>query len=166
MNPVTNRPATASAPDPPTAPPPRPSIAPPQDSASRPAGLGSPSSATDPDTSAMTSSTRPVTANPAALTATARLAWCRSSRSSTAAASGKLTAGSRTPLITCIPPTLPAPHQRRRCMGAAMVFQDRCSGEADDADGAGDEAVDGERNQRAGLEVVGEPPHGDVGRQS
>src|SRR3981189_3453601 len=53
--------------------------------------------------------------------------------------------------------------------GASMAVTDdgfAALGEADDADGAGDEAVDGERGQRAGLEVVGEPPDGGVGRQS
>lgn len=40
------------------------------------------------------------------------------------------------------------------------------SGEADDADQAGDEAVEGERRQRPGLEVAGQPLDGDVGRDA
>lgn len=68
----------------------------------------SPSSATEPDTNAMANSISPVNASPTALMATARLACRRSPASSVKVSSGKLVAGSRTPLIRCVPLRMPA----------------------------------------------------------
>jgi hypothetical protein len=61
-----------------------------------------------PETRAMANSMSPVSASPTALTAIARLACRRSPASSVAVPSGKLVAGSRTPLIRCIPQRMPA----------------------------------------------------------
>src|SRR5450756_496623 len=66
--------------------------------------MAAPSRPAEPVTSASTSSASPVTASPAALTPTARFAARRPAASSRAPASANAEAGSRIPVILCIPP--------------------------------------------------------------
>jgi len=69
--------------------------------------IASPSSPTEPVSTATRSSAMPVTARPTALTAIARLAFWRSCTSFRVAGSGNAAAGSRTPAVLCISPWPP-----------------------------------------------------------